>query len=153
VLFLKLRDSPYFTWGFLNLILNIHVFHLSHFTLFEVCVVIVTHARNCYHGYQQKDNGDQRVRLTVSWHHRHDVIILFYVFFMSSFIYIVIGIFHSKTTCAECKQAGLVGYRWKCTVCCDYDLCHHCYMAGKHDTSHAFFRIDTPYSQRFLFVF
>ena len=43
----------------------------------------------------------------------------------------------------------LSGMRWECTRCCDYDLCSICYMAGKHNIEHEFFRYDKHGALRF----
>ncbi|CAL1541883.1 unnamed protein product [Lymnaea stagnalis] len=49
---------------------------------------------------------------------------------------------HSSVSCDSCSESGIEGIRWKCDVCDNYDLCTECYMRDKHDTSHAFLRID-----------
>ena len=59
-----------------------------------------------------------------------------------------VGVTHDSISCDECKQTALKGIRWKCFSCVNYDLCHNCYMAGKHNMNHQFMRIDTPSSQR-----
>ncbi|XP_077510088.1 uncharacterized protein LOC144121047 isoform X3 [Amblyomma americanum] len=46
--------------------------------------------------------------------------------------------------CDRCHQRGIVGRRWKCAVCLDYDLCSACYMSDEHDQDHAFLRFDEP---------
>ncbi|KAK8783893.1 hypothetical protein V5799_009742 [Amblyomma americanum] len=46
--------------------------------------------------------------------------------------------------CHRCRQRGIVGRRWKCAVCLDYDLCSACYMSDEHDQDHAFLRFDEP---------
>uniref|UniRef100_A0A8B9LKQ0 E3 ubiquitin-protein ligase MIB2 n=1 Tax=Astyanax mexicanus TaxID=7994 RepID=A0A8B9LKQ0_ASTMX len=58
-----------------------------------------------------------------------------------------IGVRHSNIICDSCKKHGIMGMRWKCKVCFDYDLCTHCYMNNKHDLSHAFERYETAHSQ------
>lgn len=58
-----------------------------------------------------------------------------------------IGVRHTDITCDVCKETPVIGIRWKCSSCHDFDLCTPCYMAGKHDISHAFMRIDTGNSQ------
>ena len=60
------------------------------------------------------------------------------------------GILHKGIFCNECRTAGLMGIRWKCAVCNDYDLCNECYMDGKHDRDHKFYRYDTFASRRFF---
>ncbi|XP_030641535.1 E3 ubiquitin-protein ligase MIB2 isoform X2 [Chanos chanos] len=58
-----------------------------------------------------------------------------------------IGVRHSNIICDSCKKHGIMGMRWKCKVCFDYDLCTHCYMNNKHDLSHPFERYETAHSQ------
>ncbi|XP_054464817.1 E3 ubiquitin-protein ligase MIB2 isoform X2 [Anoplopoma fimbria] len=58
-----------------------------------------------------------------------------------------IGVRHSNIICDSCKKHGIMGMRWKCKVCFDYDLCTHCYMNNKHDLGHAFERYETAHSQ------
>ncbi|XP_067382661.1 E3 ubiquitin-protein ligase MIB2 isoform X7 [Channa argus] len=58
-----------------------------------------------------------------------------------------IGVRHSNIICDSCKKHGIMGMRWKCKVCFDYDLCTQCYMNNKHDLSHAFERYEMAHSQ------
>ncbi|XP_051949789.1 E3 ubiquitin-protein ligase MIB2-like isoform X3 [Xyrauchen texanus] len=58
-----------------------------------------------------------------------------------------IGVRHSNIICDSCKKHGIMGMRWKCKVCFDYDLCTQCYMNNKHDLMHAFERYETAHSQ------
>ncbi|XP_041377260.1 E3 ubiquitin-protein ligase MIB2-like [Gigantopelta aegis] len=58
-----------------------------------------------------------------------------------------VGIRHQSITCDECREVGVVGMRWHCTRCDDYDLCSLCYSTGKHDLTHPFTRYETPKSQ------
>lgn len=53
------------------------------------------------------------------------------------------GIQHNQIVCDGCKKF-IVGFRWECSQCSNYDLCTHCYMADVHDVSHTFQRIQTP---------
>ncbi|XP_075541879.1 E3 ubiquitin-protein ligase MIB2-like isoform X2 [Dermacentor variabilis] len=46
--------------------------------------------------------------------------------------------------CDVCCTRGIVGTRWKCDECIDYDLCHTCYMSDMHNLKHAFLRFDEP---------
>merc|ERR1711963_453763 len=39
---------------------------------------------------------------------------------------------HHGVTCDGCDKAPIVGFRYKCVVCDDYDLCAACEKAGKH---------------------
>ncbi|KAL1021098.1 hypothetical protein UPYG_G00008800 [Umbra pygmaea] len=58
-----------------------------------------------------------------------------------------IGVRHSNIICDSCKKHGIMGMRWKCKVCFDYDLCTQCYMNNKHDLGHTFERYETAHSQ------
>ncbi|XP_037540457.1 E3 ubiquitin-protein ligase MIB2 [Nematolebias whitei] len=58
-----------------------------------------------------------------------------------------IGVRHSNIICDSCKKHGIMGMRWKCKVCFDYDLCTQCYMNNKHDLGHSFERYETAHSQ------
>ena len=61
--------------------------------------------------------------------------------------YVLSGVSHDFVRCNLCGSTNaLRGIDWICTVCYDFDLCHHCYMSNKHDLSHAFVRYDTPLS-------
>ncbi|XP_066603887.1 E3 ubiquitin-protein ligase MIB2 isoform X2 [Prorops nasuta] len=50
---------------------------------------------------------------------------------------------HANIICDGCKRHGIMGFRWKCTICFDYDLCTQCYMADEHDLTHPFQRFMT----------
>jgi len=54
------------------------------------------------------------------------------------------GIQHPHIRCNECprSEVRIVGTRWKCMECYDFDLCTNCYMNDKHNTSHRFIRFD-----------
>ncbi|XP_015600108.1 E3 ubiquitin-protein ligase MIB2 [Cephus cinctus] len=56
------------------------------------------------------------------------------------------GVKHSSIICDGCKKHGIVGIRWKCAQCFDYDLCTQCYMSDIHDLSHTFQRFQTTNS-------
>ena len=53
------------------------------------------------------------------------------------------GVKHINIICDGCYSHSISGIRWKCTQCMDYDLCTKCYMADKHDLTHAFQRFIT----------
>jgi E3 ubiquitin-protein ligase mind-bomb len=61
-----------------------------------------------------------------------------------------IGIRHPNVVCDNCQIRGIQGVRWKCTKCFDFDLCHACYMADKHDLTHPFMRYESYNSQGLL---
>lgn len=55
-----------------------------------------------------------------------------------------IGVRHSNVICHACRKHGIIGMRWKCARCFDFDFCTHCYMAlDKHDLTHPFLRFET----------
>ena len=50
---------------------------------------------------------------------------------------------HRNVTCDGCHTSdGVIGMRWKCSRCYDFDLCTHCYMANQHSLDHRFVRCD-----------
>lgn len=36
-------------------------------------------------------------------------------------------------SCNSCNRKAITGLRWKCTVCCDTDLCQRCFAEKRHD--------------------
>jgi E3 ubiquitin-protein ligase mind-bomb len=52
------------------------------------------------------------------------------------------GITSGSVTCDGCRAAPVVGIRWKCSQCYDYDLCTSCYMSNEHSEAHRFVRYD-----------
>ncbi|XP_038061660.1 E3 ubiquitin-protein ligase MIB2-like [Patiria miniata] len=54
-----------------------------------------------------------------------------------------LGVKHPNIICKGCQEDGVVGIRWKCLECHDFDLCHSCYNEGKHGLDHRFTRIET----------
>ncbi|KAJ8668122.1 hypothetical protein QAD02_009785 [Eretmocerus hayati] len=50
------------------------------------------------------------------------------------------GARHPNIICDSCQVQGIVGMRWKCSWCPDYDLCTKCYMSDEHDLTHPFQR-------------
>ena len=55
---------------------------------------------------------------------------------------------HPNVRCDACEPSRppLVGHRFRCQVCADYDLCRKCYEAGKHFADHPFTLIREPNS-------
>uniref|UniRef100_A0A8C4R8F4 RING-type E3 ubiquitin transferase n=1 Tax=Eptatretus burgeri TaxID=7764 RepID=A0A8C4R8F4_EPTBU len=60
------------------------------------------------------------------------------------------GIKHEGTMCDTCRVQPIIGVRWKCAECTNYDLCTACYHGDKHQLRHRFYRIATPGSERLL---
>lgn len=54
------------------------------------------------------------------------------------------GIKFPGINCDECGQKGIIGTRWKCSVCENFDLCDGCYHSDKHNINHRFLRYDCP---------
>jgi len=52
---------------------------------------------------------------------------------------------HENVTCDGCGQEGVIGTRYKCTVCADFDLCENC--EPEHDRSHPMIKINEPLKQ------
>ncbi|EQC41475.1 hypothetical protein SDRG_01442 [Saprolegnia diclina VS20] len=50
------------------------------------------------------------------------------------------SIVHRNVRCDGCNQSPIAGYRFKCSICPNYDLCAGCYLAKTHDVDHAFLR-------------
>jgi len=53
------------------------------------------------------------------------------------------GQIHAGVTCDSCEKQPIEGYRYKCVVCEDYDLCGSCEAAGRHP-GHNMMRIANP---------
>jgi hypothetical protein len=51
---------------------------------------------------------------------------------------------HSNIRCDGCNQFPLVGVRFKCTVCPDYDLCASCESKNEHPAEHALLKLKEP---------
>eukprot|EP00977_Amphora_coffeiformis_P020149 scaffold7940_cov167-Amphora_coffeaeformis.AAC.3 len=50
--------------------------------------------------------------------------------------------YHSCQICDECKQCGLIGVRYNCESCEDYDLCKSCFdEESQHCHNHSFCKI------------
>jgi len=51
---------------------------------------------------------------------------------------------HEGVMCDGCSVSPIVGIRWKCSVCNDYDLCQACESKGVHDPSHPLIKVVKP---------
>jgi hypothetical protein len=58
---------------------------------------------------------------------------------------------HTSVQCDGCEMFPVVGARYKCAVCKDYDVCAECYAEGVHsENAHPFCRITQPVGPRKL---
>lgn len=61
---------------------------------------------------------------------------------------------HPGVSCDGCGMPTIVGVRWKCLVCEDYDLCTNCHSSGKctnqHSVNHRVLRIETSESEQLI---
>ena len=51
---------------------------------------------------------------------------------------------HSHTMCMGCAMIPIVGVRYKCKVCKDFDFCENCYNENKENHQHDFEKIEKP---------
>ena len=51
-------------------------------------------------------------------------------------------VIHQNVTCDGCKKSPIIGNRYKCTVCYDYDFCEECESTVDHH--HAFIKFKVP---------
>jgi hypothetical protein len=51
---------------------------------------------------------------------------------------------HANVTCDGCKMSPIVGHRFKCLTCTDYDLCDRCERMNAHDPAHALIKMRVP---------
>jgi len=56
---------------------------------------------------------------------------------------------HKDVRCDICNTIPIVGVRYKCSICRDYDLCEKCEMANSHNPMHPLIKMRVPrdYSQ------
>jgi len=51
---------------------------------------------------------------------------------------------HSGVTCDNCKISPIIGIRYKCANCDDYDLCATCEAKNIHNNDHVFIKLTKP---------
>jgi hypothetical protein len=58
---------------------------------------------------------------------------------------------HENVFCDACRMSPVVGTRYKCGNCPNYDLCQWCYDAnvGSHDSTHVFLAMRRPVAPEF----
>lgn len=54
-----------------------------------------------------------------------------------------IEVIHETVTCDGCGKYPIVGHRYKCIICHNFDFCERCEEKGDHP--HAFLKIRTPH--------
>ena len=60
---------------------------------------------------------------------------------------VIEGAMHPHVQCDGCNQRPIIGYRFKCVVCKDYDLCAKCESRGVHK-EHDFIIIREPTTKK-----
>ena len=51
---------------------------------------------------------------------------------------------HKNVWCDKCKMKPIIGTRYKCGNCVDFDLCSNCKKTSLHDGNHIFMVINKP---------
>jgi len=51
---------------------------------------------------------------------------------------------HEGVTCDMCNTSPIVGIRYKCTVCDNYDMCQTCESYGQHPSEHPLIKMRQP---------
>jgi len=51
---------------------------------------------------------------------------------------------HPQVQCDGCGKCPIVGFRYKCQTCSDFDFCSNCFRKGEHNENHTFTQIDPP---------
>ncbi|EDQ84228.1 uncharacterized protein MONBRDRAFT_34778 [Monosiga brevicollis MX1] len=54
------------------------------------------------------------------------------------------GNLHRGISCNNCNAAPIVGKRFKCLNCIDYDVCEDCEPVDRHNPRHVFVKINVP---------
>lgn len=57
---------------------------------------------------------------------------------------------HHGVTCDGCNQSPILGIRYKCTVCDDFDYCDDCENKLSEDHKHPFLKIKNPNQSNYL---
>ena len=54
------------------------------------------------------------------------------------------GVVHRGIICNACQRSPVIGVRYKCANCLDYDICEACEPKDHHDPAHVFVKIRVP---------
>jgi len=54
------------------------------------------------------------------------------------------NVIHGKVTCAGCLASPIIGNRYKCTVCHNFDYCESCEEKNSENHKHPFLKIRKP---------
>lgn len=54
------------------------------------------------------------------------------------------GIIHRGVTCDNCNRAPIIGVRYHCSNCADFDLCEDCEATDCHIKTHVFYKVKIP---------
>ena len=58
---------------------------------------------------------------------------------------------HFGVKCDQCGKIPIVGCRYKCSVCPDFDFCEDCEKKYSHLHNHAFFKINNPSMRNLIY--
>jgi hypothetical protein len=54
------------------------------------------------------------------------------------------GYVHRGVTCNSCGMMPILGIRYRCSNCVDFDLCENCETQGFHNKTHVFYKVRLP---------
>ena len=57
---------------------------------------------------------------------------------------------HSGVMCDQCKKCPIIGVRFKCAICPDFDFCEECEKKFAAQHNHAFYKIYEPKMRQFI---
>ena len=60
-------------------------------------------------------------------------------------------IVHFGVKCDQCGKVTIVGCRYKCSVCPNFDFCEDCEEKYSHLHNHAFFKINNPSMRNLIY--
>jgi len=56
----------------------------------------------------------------------------------------LLGVVHEHIVCNGCHATPIVGIRFQCSICPDFDLCEHCKAKNTHPTNHPLLKLREP---------